>query len=145
MWTIELALPGDVSIPFRYFVASIDPCSQNEAVHVRRWESHLEPRVIPSGMDLQTNPDYDTFGTVKGVEKIDKGWLTNETILQFKFFSNPFALKERIKNRLLYVKVSKLHITYIIKNMNIFADTSFCYVIKIVDANELENQCRISL
>ena len=108
LWTIELALPGDVSIPFRYFIASIDPCSQNEAVHVRQWESHLEPRVIPSGMDLQTNPDYDTFGTVKGVEKIDKGWLTNETILQFKFFSNPFALKERIKNRLLYFKVSKL-------------------------------------
>lgn len=111
LWTIELALPADVSIPFRYFIASTDPCSQNEAVHVRRWESHLEPRVIPSGMDLQTNPDYDTFGTVKWVEKIDKGWLTNETILQFKFFSNPFALKERIKNRLLYVKVSKLHIT----------------------------------
>ena len=47
----------------------------------------------------------DTFGVVEGAEKIDRGWLTNETVFQFKFFNNPFNLKERVKSRLLFVKV----------------------------------------
>jgi glycerophosphocholine phosphodiesterase GPCPD1 len=65
----------------------------------------MKPRIIPKGNELQPEDCVETFGVVNGVEKIDKGWLTNETILQFKFFNNPFNLKERIKNRLLYVKV----------------------------------------
>lgn len=98
-----------------------------ENIHVRRWETHLVPRLVPvythdhripangapvphdasaSTSSTSANGDIDTFGDIAGVEKIDRGWLTTETVLQFKFIRNPFVLKQKLKNRLLYVKVS---------------------------------------
>lgn len=74
-------------------------------MHVRKWETHLTPRRIAKDEDQASN-SMDHFGVVDGVEKVDKGWLTHETILQFKFFNNPLSLKDRIKDRLLYVKVN---------------------------------------
>lgn len=72
-------------------------------MHIRRWETHLHPRQIPAYTDGAT--ELSTFGNVNGVEKLDGGWLTNETIFQFKFMNNPFHFKQRLKNRLIYVKV----------------------------------------
>lgn len=62
----------------------------------------------PSSPSASKNsvPEIDTFGDINGVEKIDRGWLTTETVFQFKFIRNPFILKQKLKNRLLYVKVS---------------------------------------
>lgn len=102
-------------------------------VHVRRWETHLFPRQIsadhgevakidselspvssavpqktgsPSTSTQNIVPGIDTFGDIDGLEKIDRGWLTTETVYQFKFIRNPFILKQKLKNRLLYVKVN---------------------------------------
>lgn len=80
----------------------MDPLTQN--VLVRRWETHLTPRKLTFEND-QTGC-MDTFGYNDGIEKIDRGWLTTETLIQFKFFNNPFNLKQKMKNRLLLVKVS---------------------------------------
>lgn len=117
-------------MPYRYLICSIDPITEN--VHVRRWETHIKPRQIsadhgevtqidsksspvakaapqqPSSPSTSKNsvPEIDTFGDINGVEKIDRGWLTTETVFQFKFIRNPFILKQKLKNRLLYVKVS---------------------------------------
>lgn len=98
-------IPCDVDVNYRYFISSIDPSHQSR-VHVRKMETHLKTRCVPRGSEEQAMSDVETFGVVEGVEKVDRGWLTNETVLQFKFFNNPFNLKERIKNRLLYVKVN---------------------------------------
>jgi len=108
VWSLEANIPCD-EVSYRYFIASIDPTHSN-AVHVRKWETHMQTRIIRRSDEPQApNADYDTFGVINETDKADKGWLTNETILQFKFFNNPFALKERIKNRLLYVKVNCNH------------------------------------
>lgn len=85
---------------------------------MRRWETHLIPRRISADqddrppndhagaiIDTSTPTDTDTFGDINGEEKIDRGWLTTETAYQFKFIHNPFTLKLKLKNRLLYVKV----------------------------------------
>jgi glycerophosphocholine phosphodiesterase GPCPD1 len=104
LWSAEVGIPCDTDIEYRYFIASIDPQIGNDMVHVRKWETHLKPRHISKDNESQI-PTVETFGDINGVEKVDRGWLTNETILQFKFFNNPFHLKERVKNRLLYVKV----------------------------------------
>lgn len=91
-------------------------------VHVRRWETHIIPRQISADHEgvcaaapqqpssSSTSPKnrargIDTFGDINGVEKIDRGWLTTETVFQLKFIHNPFILKQKLKNRLLYVKV----------------------------------------
>jgi glycerophosphocholine phosphodiesterase GPCPD1 len=102
-WSAEVGIPSDVEVEYRYFVASIDPQIGNDMVHVRRWETHLTPRRIQRNSEAQNS--VETFGVVDGVEKVDRGWLTNETVVQFKFFNNPFNLKERVKNRMVFVKV----------------------------------------
>lgn len=102
-------LPSNKEIRYRYIICSVDP--QTEEIHVRQWETHIEPRAVPFNNkeppELQKVEDdkVDVYGDVNGEIKLDRGWLTSETIVQFKFFNNPFMLKERIKNKLLYVKV----------------------------------------
>src|SRR5690349_2447975 len=93
VWSTEVSIPCDIDVHYRYFIASIDP-SHQESVHVRKWETHLRARRIPKGDDIQNSNDIETLGDVNGILKLDKGWLTNETILQFKFFNNPFFVKE---------------------------------------------------
>lgn len=102
IWSIEVSLPISKDIKYRYFVCSSDKVSEH--IHIRRWETHLNPRQI-NAYDEVTSV-MDTFGEVKGLEKIDSGWLTTETIIQFKFFNNPFHLKQKLKNRIIFVKVS---------------------------------------
>lgn len=118
-------------IPYRYLICTVDPITEN--IHVRRWETHLNPRQIsadhgeiaqinsesspvadavpkqsnsPTTSSKNNVPGIDTFGDINGSEKVDPGWLTTETVFQFKFIRNPFILKQKMKNRLLYVKVS---------------------------------------
>lgn len=108
VWSAEIGIPCDTDIEYRYFIASVDPQIGNDMVHVRKWETHLKPRHISKDNESQVST-IESFGIVDGIEKLDRGWLTNETVLQFKFFNNPFHLKERVKNRLLYVKVIVRH------------------------------------
>uniref|UniRef100_A0A182ML41 GP-PDE domain-containing protein n=1 Tax=Anopheles culicifacies TaxID=139723 RepID=A0A182ML41_9DIPT len=114
IWRLATELPRDASVKYRYLICSVDPTSGN--VHVRRFETHIVPRQVP--IDLadeevptsQVQPKIDTLGDIDGNIKLDKGWLTTETIMQFKFFDNPFSVKERIKNRLLYVKITTMNL-----------------------------------
>lgn len=102
IWSNAICIPRDSDISYRYLQCSLDPITKN--VYVRRWETHLKPRTVHAYDDDKT-ATVDTFGEINGIEKVDRGWLTNETVIQFKFFNNPFKLKQKLKNRLLYVKV----------------------------------------
>lgn len=132
IWSRDVYVPEHQIIPYRYFICSVDPMTEN--VHIRRWETHLNPRQIPADhpdevtqIETETTPvddttakpagspstssssktlGIDTFGDINGLEKIDRGWLTTETVYQFKFIRNPFVLRQKLKQRLLYVKVS---------------------------------------
>ncbi|XP_053691424.1 glycerophosphocholine phosphodiesterase GPCPD1 [Sabethes cyaneus] len=111
VWCLEIALPHNIAVSYRYLICSIDPISEN--VHVRRFETHITPRKIPSDSASSTaeqEAKIDTLGDIEGSVKLDKGWLTTETIIQFKFFNNPFSVKERIKNRLLHVKITPMNL-----------------------------------
>ncbi|XP_052866164.1 glycerophosphocholine phosphodiesterase GPCPD1 [Anopheles cruzii] len=114
VWRLETELPREVSVTYRYLICSIEPTTEN--VHVRRFETHLVPRQIPVWLADEpadgkgVEPKIDTLGDINGHVKLDKGWLTTETIVQFKFFDNPFSVKDRIKNRLLYVKITTMNL-----------------------------------
>ncbi|XP_055539673.1 glycerophosphocholine phosphodiesterase GPCPD1 [Wyeomyia smithii] len=108
VWCIEINLPQNTAVSYRYLICSIDPSSEN--VHVRRFETHITPRSVPNDSTTIQETRIDTLGDIEGSVKLDKGWLTTETIIQFKFFNNPFSVKERIKNRLLYVKITPMNL-----------------------------------
>lgn len=102
IWAAVVDIPSQRVINYRYLICAIDPATQT--VHVRQWETHITPRNIPANTD--TLESFDTFGDIGGLHKVDRGWLTNETIFQFSFYNNPFMLTGKAKNKLIYVKVS---------------------------------------
>lgn len=51
-------------------------------------------------------PEPDKFGYNNGYYKVERGWLTDETVMQFKLFNNPIKIwKNRLQNKKLYIKV----------------------------------------
>ncbi|KAJ6648292.1 Glycerophosphocholine phosphodiesterase GPCPD1 [Pseudolycoriella hygida] len=99
-------LQRENDIKYRYFVCLLDNTTEN--IHVRRWETHLKPRQI-NAYDEVTSVT-DTFGEIDGLLKVDCGWLTTETVIQFKFFNNPFHLKQKLRNRTLFVKLTPMNL-----------------------------------
>jgi len=53
----------------------------------------------------------DIFGSINGQEKVDRGWLTKETLVQLKFFYAPFTFKQRMKRRHIQVKVTPMNLS----------------------------------
>ncbi|XP_076283163.1 glycerophosphocholine phosphodiesterase GPCPD1 isoform X2 [Lasioglossum baleicum] len=115
----KVSLPTDTDIEFRYFVAVI--CQSNgtknsaKTLIIRQWETHLRPRLIrkniPSNFTQDTLPDPDMFGYYNGYSKIERGWLTDETVIQFKLFNNPIKLwKDRLQNRKVHIKMTPVNL-----------------------------------
>ncbi|XP_029676266.1 glycerophosphocholine phosphodiesterase GPCPD1-like [Formica exsecta] len=115
----KVALPVDTNIEFRYFVAVI--CQSNgtknsaKTLIIRRWETHMTPRLIrkniPSNFDNDTLPEPDKFGYHNNYYKIERGWLTDETVIQFKLFNNPIKLwKNRLQNRKVHIKMTPVNL-----------------------------------
>lgn len=105
IWHAKLAL-DDKDVKYRYCI--VIPIIEDEQVIVRRWETNLHPRKID-----HTNPDQlDTFGEYDNSSKIERGWLTKESVVQLQLYNNPLTLwKTRFAGRLVYIKVTPVNIT----------------------------------
>ncbi|CAD1469730.1 unnamed protein product, partial [Heterotrigona itama] len=115
----KVALPIDADVEFRYFVAVI--CQSNgtknsaKTLIIRRWETHMIPRFIKkntsSNFTSDTLPSPDKFGYYNGYFKSERGWLTDETVIQFKLFNNPIKLwKNRLQNRKVHIKMTPVNL-----------------------------------
>ncbi|XP_020292352.1 glycerophosphocholine phosphodiesterase GPCPD1 isoform X1 [Pseudomyrmex gracilis] len=115
----KVALPIDADIEFRYFIAVI--CQSNgtknsaKTLIIRKWETHMTPRQIrkntPSNFDNDTLPDPDIFSYHNNYRKVERGWLTDETVIQFKVFNNPIKLwKHRLQNKEVHIKMTPVNL-----------------------------------
>ncbi|EDV99171.1 glycerophosphocholine phosphodiesterase GPCPD1 [Drosophila grimshawi] len=107
IWTAQVYIPMHCATEYRYMVCAVDTVT--EQLLVRRWEVQLQPRSIAE-LDEQPVQCQDTFGCVQGKRKVDRGWLTKEALVQLKFFYAPFTWKQRMKRRLVYVKVTPMNL-----------------------------------
>lgn len=107
IWSIKVNIPNEKTVRYRYFVCSINAHTDNK--HIRRWETHIKTRTV---QEQGSGVSRDTFGDVDGKISIDRGWLTSETIIQFKFFNNSFSVIERVKSQLLYIKVEPINLRF---------------------------------
>lgn len=107
VWTAQVYIPRQCATEYRYMVCGVDAAS--EQLLVRRWEVQLQPRRIAE-LDEPTGQCQDTFGDVQGKQKVDHGWLTKESLVQLKFFYAPFTWKQRMKRRLVHVKVTPMNL-----------------------------------
>lgn len=98
---VKLSSPGKVQ--YRYFVYSLDSLGR---IQIKRWEAYVEPRNMRTcnGNCMR----MDQFGYIDGQKKIARGWLTNETIVQFKFLNQVFAFDGAKVPEKMYLKVVSL-------------------------------------
>ncbi|KAK2576031.1 hypothetical protein KPH14_007381 [Odynerus spinipes] len=115
----KVALPIDADIEYRYFIAVI--CQSNgtknsaKTLIIRRWETHMICRQIkknmPSNFINDTLPDAEIFGSYNDYVKVERGWLTDETVIQFKLFNNPIKLwKPKLQSRKVHIKMTPVNL-----------------------------------
>ncbi|CAD6227564.1 GSCOCG00001248001-RA-CDS [Cotesia congregata] len=119
VFSLKISLPTDTDIEFRYFIAVV--CQSNSTKNsaktliIRKWETHMSPRLLkkstPSNFTDDLIPDPEKFGYYNGYYKVERGWLTDETVMQFKLFNNPIKIwKNRLQNKKLYIKMTPVNL-----------------------------------
>jgi len=95
VWTLPLELSDDTEHQYRYCVVVIlQPCSNHNQrkIIVRRWETHLLPRNVRHRSHEEI---IDTFGEFDGKKRIQRGWLAEEMLVQFKLGPSAITLYKK--------------------------------------------------
>ncbi|XP_067648601.1 glycerophosphocholine phosphodiesterase GPCPD1 isoform X2 [Eurosta solidaginis] len=84
IWQAAVLLQTCRNISYRYFVYVED---KQERKQIRRWETRLQPRVLKPSGERANEIRLDRFGDAdgSGETQVNRGWLTNECIVQLKF------------------------------------------------------------
>lgn len=108
-WSKSITIPNICDVYYRYGICTVIEGS-NEIV-VLRWETSLKPRIIKHTM---LHPVTDVFGDVEcnAKQKVSRGWLTAQTLLQFKLINNPLKLKSRMAGRNMQIKVTPVKLSF---------------------------------
>ncbi|XP_064457256.1 glycerophosphocholine phosphodiesterase GPCPD1-like isoform X2 [Ornithodoros turicata] len=108
IWTLNVMAPLLSTVEFRYLIGVILDCGR---VIVRRWESVIHPRTICPNVDK--NASIDIFANYDGEEKVESGWLTSETAVQFKFFGKAVVLwKKKYRSVPLSFRITPIDIAH---------------------------------
>lgn len=104
-----LTIPRNIDILYRYCVVVYDPLTDDS--YIRFWEAQLQPRVIRTCQNLLKT--IDCFGHPHEDDadnRLDRGWVTTESIVQLQLFNAPFQW-QRQKPRQLNVRVTPMYET----------------------------------
>ncbi|KAH8358064.1 hypothetical protein KR084_001517 [Drosophila pseudotakahashii] len=94
VWTASVEIPQNSSVEYRYFAATVG--QSGGVVHIRRWESHVQPRSFNT-TKLNGNRS-DEFGLIGGERQLSRGWLQDAgNILQLKVFRQALSLEEEMQ------------------------------------------------
>ncbi|KAG8232830.1 hypothetical protein J437_LFUL013370, partial [Ladona fulva] len=115
IWSCVVSIPLE-DVEYRYLVCVIvEPNS--DAIErlsvVRLWETSLLPRVILQKVssNILENPEPEEFGLHDNKNRVERGWLTGDTVLQLKLFDNPIQLwKKKLKGKKVSIKVNPVSI-----------------------------------
>ncbi|XP_077285990.1 glycerophosphocholine phosphodiesterase GPCPD1 [Arctopsyche grandis] len=107
VWSGACQVPARADTRFRYCVCALGRDASGAVVHaaVRSWETEIRARVVPAGCAAPPIAP-DEFGRISSRTRVDRGWLTADTLLQFKFCGrSPFAFKSPAHAKGIRVKV----------------------------------------
>ncbi|XP_041986011.1 glycerophosphocholine phosphodiesterase GPCPD1 isoform X2 [Aricia agestis] len=107
LWTKSIRIPNSCDVHYRYAICSVNELS-NETI-VCKWETNIQPRVIKESL---LHPTVDVFGEFDGKNNVGRGWLTSQTLVQFKFLSNSLKLKSRLAGRPINIKVTPVKLSF---------------------------------
>lgn len=107
IWRKSIIIPNTCNVFYRYAICVIDESTSDMVI--RRWETTVQPREINENM---RHPIVDMFGNYDGKHNVTTGWLTCQTLIQFKFINNPLKLKSRLAGRLFNIKVTPVELSF---------------------------------
>jgi Starch binding domain len=125
IWRGNVRLPRGKTITYRYLVCVLVPSDGEQLMEmvrvVKRWETHPQSRrITQQGIALRRNlvtiltssfwvdlershsrDEPEEFGLVSGLQQVERGWLTSETVVQLKIFGEePIKMwKRRLLNK----------------------------------------------
>ncbi|CAH1109067.1 unnamed protein product [Psylliodes chrysocephalus] len=112
IWSGIIEIPEKKKVQFRYCICVV--IEQNIQVIVKSWEANLVPREIDSengSSPKMEDPPHD-YGYYNDRERVDRGWLNKETVIQLKLCNNPLSLfRPKYHNRLVNIKVTPVSLT----------------------------------
>lgn len=106
IWSACIDIPEHKRVEYRFCVCVvIEPGLQ---VIVRNWETAIHARIIDSDGISPTKDNAPlSYGLVHSQEKIDRGWLNKETVIQLKLCNNPLTLwRPKFLKRRIFIKVT---------------------------------------
>lgn len=108
-WSKTIIIPNTCDVYYRYGICML--IEDSNQIIVRRWETSFKPRIIKETM---LHPTTDVFGDVEcnGKQRVTRGWLTAQTLLQFKFTNNPLKLKSRMADKNMHIKVTPVKLSF---------------------------------
>jgi glycerophosphocholine phosphodiesterase GPCPD1 len=122
IWSKTVMIPDKVNVQYRYCVCVI--IESGLQVIVRSWEAYVKPRLIQAlDKSPEASDESENYGEYDNIERIDRGWLNKETIIQLKLCNNPLTLwRPKYANRAVFIKVTPVgllrHNTGIPKTMS---------------------------
>ncbi|CAG5021450.1 unnamed protein product [Parnassius apollo] len=107
LWSKQIIIPNTCDVFYRYAICLVN--EESKDLIVQRWEANIHPRVIKENMQKSIT---DVFGEYDGKQRITRGWLTTQTLVQFKFVNNPLKLKSRLSSRIMKIKVTPVNLSF---------------------------------
>lgn len=105
-WTCSVELYRKKDIHYRYAIVAIN--ERNYRI-VRFWETHMKSRFVSQLQGKEeTGESEDVFGYVNNERKVERGWLSDNSLaIQLEFFNAPFQLNKKIDGPI-YIRVNLL-------------------------------------
>ncbi|XP_075992154.1 glycerophosphocholine phosphodiesterase GPCPD1-like isoform X2 [Anticarsia gemmatalis] len=108
LWSKAVTIPNTCDVLYRYGIGIIN--ADNNDIVIRSWETSLKPRILKESVLV---PYTDTYGEYDGKPSpVTTGWLTTQTLLQFKFVNNPLKLKTRLSEKPMQIKVTPVKLSF---------------------------------
>nr|CAD7205841.1 unnamed protein product [Timema douglasi] len=117
VWSSVVAIPAKRDVQYRYAVCVIiQPDGHtitDTHIIVRHWETHTIPRLVTAkaGSNVEESDVLDVYGHHAHYRKVDRGWLTTNTVIQLKLHGKLLVFwKKKLEGRKMYVKVSPVNL-----------------------------------
>nr|CAH7743589.1 unnamed protein product [Callosobruchus chinensis] len=121
VWSKVIEIPEGKKAVYRYCICIVIEAGLQ--VIVRSWETNLVPRMIDA-TDVQSPKMEDEpheYGHYDNQERVDRGWLNKETVIQLKLCNNPLLLfRPKYQNRAINIKVTPVNLN---RHSNTFPKT----------------------
>ncbi|KAJ8960972.1 hypothetical protein NQ318_020275 [Aromia moschata] len=111
VWSGQIEIPDHQRVHFRYCVCILIEVGLQ--VIVRSWETNLSPRIIEANASSPTSKEEpQEYGTYDHQERVDRGWLSKETVIQLKLCNNPLVIfRPKYHSRAINIKVTPVSLT----------------------------------